>query len=326
MSKKALIKSPLNYTGGKYRLLKQLLPLFPDGCSSAYDIFCGGCDVGINLNYDRVIINDSNKDLIRLLNVLRETSSAAIKDELFSLIEKYQLSRTDQYGYSYYGCNSSDGLATYNKRFYHRLRDDYNASKSEGEDQSLLFYLLIVFAFNNQIRFNSKGEYNLPVGKRDFNLRMQNKLTRFIDELQSERFEISNKCFRDMQIESMPSDAVVYADPPYLVTCATYNENNAWTLIDELDLLDYLDGVHYSGRKFILSNVLESEGKKNEPLLEWLGKNHEIYHINKMSMDYSNSNYQKKKTGAKTQEIAITNFIPQLGVGNAKALVGINYS
>lgn len=44
-----MIQSPLNYTGGKYRLLSQILPLFPDDIETFVDLFCGGCNVGINV-------------------------------------------------------------------------------------------------------------------------------------------------------------------------------------------------------------------------------------------------------------------------------------
>ena len=37
-----IIKSPLNYTGGKAKLLPQLKPLFPQYISTMVDLFCGG--------------------------------------------------------------------------------------------------------------------------------------------------------------------------------------------------------------------------------------------------------------------------------------------
>ncbi len=40
--KDELIKSPLNYTGGKYNLLTQLFPLFPDEINTFIDLFGGG--------------------------------------------------------------------------------------------------------------------------------------------------------------------------------------------------------------------------------------------------------------------------------------------
>lgn len=36
------IKSPLNYVGGKFKLLPQLMPLFPQNISKFIDIFGGG--------------------------------------------------------------------------------------------------------------------------------------------------------------------------------------------------------------------------------------------------------------------------------------------
>lgn len=36
------IQSPLNYTGGKYKLLNQLVPLFPKNINTFIDLFGGG--------------------------------------------------------------------------------------------------------------------------------------------------------------------------------------------------------------------------------------------------------------------------------------------
>ena len=54
-----MIQSPLNYTGGKYKLLPQILPLFPKDIDVFVDLFCGGCNVGVNVESNRVIYNDS---------------------------------------------------------------------------------------------------------------------------------------------------------------------------------------------------------------------------------------------------------------------------
>ena len=42
-------KSPMNYIGNKYRLLKQIQPLFPKQVNKFVDLFCGGCDITINV-------------------------------------------------------------------------------------------------------------------------------------------------------------------------------------------------------------------------------------------------------------------------------------
>ena len=53
-----MIQSPLNYTGGKFKLLPQILPLFPTNINTFVDLFCGGCNVGINVECENVIYND----------------------------------------------------------------------------------------------------------------------------------------------------------------------------------------------------------------------------------------------------------------------------
>ena len=67
-----MIQSPLNYTGGKYKLLPQLLPLFPKDTDVFVDLFCGGCNVGINVAARRVVYNDSNSRLCRLYRTFRD--------------------------------------------------------------------------------------------------------------------------------------------------------------------------------------------------------------------------------------------------------------
>lgn len=61
-----LIASPLNYTGGKFKLLPQILPLFPKKIDTFVDLFCGGCNVGLNVKSKKIIYNDINEKLIKL--------------------------------------------------------------------------------------------------------------------------------------------------------------------------------------------------------------------------------------------------------------------
>ena len=51
-----IVQSPLNYMGGKYKLLTQILPLFPQNIKTFVDIFCGGCNVGINVASKKLYI------------------------------------------------------------------------------------------------------------------------------------------------------------------------------------------------------------------------------------------------------------------------------
>lgn len=302
---RSYISCPLNYTGGKNRLLPQLKPLFPE-TSTFLDLFAGGCNVGINSSASKVIFNDVNKNVIELMQYLRSTETGMLVERIDTIIKSYGLSRTDLHGYDYYRCNSSEGLASYNRERFLQLRNDYNReTKVAGRDLAML-YVLIVFSFNNQIRFNKRGEFNLPVGKRDFNLNMRNKLIRFSEELKKRDVVFSNKDFREYDLDALSRDTFIYCDPPYLITTATYNENGKWTDVDELDLLDFLARANQLGFRFALSNVLEAKDKENVLLKSWIEENE--FKVHYLSKDYSNSNYQRKNRSTYSTEVLVTNY------------------
>lgn len=305
-SEKEIIPSALNYTGGKYKLLPQILPFFPKDADKVVDLFCGGCNVGINVNCNKVQFNDSNKYLMGLLDTFRRLSKEEVFQWLYSAIEKYNLSLVSENGYEYYGCESSKGLGEYNKEGYNKLRKDFNSRTEQDDEYFLMLYLLIVYSFNNQLRFNKKGEFNLPVGKRDFNAKMQEKLAVFLDRIKSGDYGFTNGDFREISLDDFTDKSFFYVDPPYLITCATYNEQDGWTEDDEYDLLSYLEQLDKKGIRFALSNVLESKGKKNQILADWIKRNENFKAI-QLDYDYSNSNYHTKREGV-TREVLVVNY------------------
>ncbi|WP_296898271.1 Dam family site-specific DNA-(adenine-N6)-methyltransferase [uncultured Megamonas sp.] len=306
-AEKKIIPSAINYTGGKYKLLSQIMKYFPTDIDNAIDLFCGGCNVGINLSCNKVVFNDKNKHLIGLFNTFERLDEKYIFDTIFDNIKKYDLSLVAEKGYEFYGCDSSSGLGKYNKKGYMNLRKDFNKKSVKDDDYYILLYLLMVYSFNNQLRFNSKGEFNLPVGKRDFNLKMQNKLKNFLHRIKSGDYTFINKDFREVLIDKIDAKSFVYVDPPYLITTATYNESSGWTEDDEKDLLLLLEKLDRKNIKFALSNVLECKGKENSILKEWINNNNKFKTIF-LNYSYANSNYHKKDKESTTKEVLIINY------------------
>lgn len=302
-----LIQSPLNYTGGKFKLLPQILPLFPKNIDIFVDLFCGGANVGVNVPSKSTILNDTNDNLTLLFSMFKNLDNdfLSLLDEI---IEKYGLSQSSKYGYEYYNCDSNTGLAPYNKNKFLKLREDFNNSKDAGYYHYAMLYTLILYSFNNQIRFNSNGQFNLPVGKRDYNEKMRLKLQKFINRLKEKDYKFSNLDFREFDISQLNLESFVYADPPYLITCATYNEQGGWGEQDENDLLKFLDNLHNNNIKFALSNVLRSKGKENSILINWVNKNSTKYRVINLNYDYNNSNYQTKNKDSVTEEVLIINY------------------
>ena len=53
----------MNYTGGKYKLLNTIIPAFPEKVDKFVDLFCGGLNVGINVNADTLKLYWNNSIL-----------------------------------------------------------------------------------------------------------------------------------------------------------------------------------------------------------------------------------------------------------------------
>ena len=135
---------------------------------------------------------------------------------------------------------------------------------------------------------------------------MQEKLEGFLDRIKSGDYDFTTGDFREIELEDFTDKSFFYADPPYLITCATYNEQDGWTEKDEYDLLVYLEELDKKGIRFALSNVLESKGKKNVILADWIGK-HKQFKAISLDYDYNNSNYHTKREGV-TREVLVVNY------------------
>lgn len=300
------VNSPLNYTGSKYKLLSQIEPFFPDKVDIFIDLFCGGGNVGININSPHIIFNDINISLIGLLKHFKKQSSNQIIQDVKLIIKQYNLSNTYKNGYSYYECNSSAGLGKYNKIHYIKLRNDFNSLQKKDNKYYSMLYTLIIYAYNNQIRFNQKGDFNLPIGKRDFNQSMRKKLELFCTQLKNKNVSFTSIDFNKIDTNNLTENSFVYADPPYLLSCASYNENDNWNTNTEKKLYTFLDILHKKNIKFALSNVLEAKGDKNHILENWIIENK--YNLHKLNFNYSNSSHNKKHKKYKEVEILVTNY------------------
>lgn len=283
-NKKYLVKSPLNYTGGKFKLLPQILPLFPDNINRFIDLFTGGCNVGANVNANKIVCNDIETTVIDLFNSLKGITSETALGKVKETVDKYELSKTNEEGFK-------------------KIREDYN----NGDKSWYMFYSMLTHAFNYQIRFNKQGEYNMPFGRNrsSFNKNLEKNFVKFVDKLNKIDIEFFNESFNKFKIDNLTSKDLVYCDPPYLITCASYNESDGWNETKERELLKLLDRLNEKGVRFALSNVFENKGKSNDILKEWSKK----YNINYLNHTYGNCNYHAKdKNNNSTAEVLIINY------------------
>jgi DNA adenine methylase Dam len=284
-NKAELIKSPLNYTGGKFKLLPQLLPYIPDNINTFVDLFAGGCNVGVNIKANNIVCNDIEKVVIDLMNDWKQLDSGQALNILKETINTYQLSKTNEEGFK-------------------KIREDYN----NGNKAWNMFYAMVTNAFNYQIRFSKVGNYNMPFGRdrSSFNPSLEKTFTKYINKINDISIQFINKDFKELKLDNLNSQDLIYCDPPYLVTCASYNEQDGWNETHERELLELLDIANEKGIRFALSNVLDNKGKSNDILKEWCQK-YNTYHLNHT---YANCNYHAKdKSTSSTDEVLITNYI-----------------
>ena len=273
------IKSPLNYVGGKYKLLNEIIPLFPENINTFVDLFGGGLNVGINVKSDNVIYNDIEPHVVELMQYLKNTETQKLLTEIDELIVSYNLSKENSEGFL-------------------KLREYYN----ENNNSPIVFYTMLCYAFNYQIRFNQNGKYNMPFGKNrsSFNPALRKKFIAFVDELHNKNIVFENTDFTNFDFSNLNSGDFVYCDPPYFNSVAAYNENGGWTEEHERALLNILTQLHNRGIKFALSNNF----KYINPFLDEWKTDYNVHYLNG---DYSNCNYHKIDR-SKDVEVFITNY------------------
>lgn len=254
-----VVQSPLNYTGCKSKMvdiIKQNLPRQP--LHTFIDAFGGGFNVGINISAERIVYNDINPFVKGLVESFR-TDTYTYLSYVSKLIQRYN-------------------LAPNNKEGYCSLRDRYNQIQMADRDSRML-YTLILYGFQQQIRFNADHRFNNPVGSRWFNECLLSKFITFARCSKEKDVEYYNISFENLE-EEINTDTFIYADPPYRSTLGVYNDGkrgfDGWTLEHEQRLCTFLDNVHQRGALFMLSYVLQVDDFFNTEVANWVERNHYV--------------------------------------------------
>lgn len=276
------IKSPINYIGNKYKLLDQIISLFPEKISTFVDVFGGSGTVLINTKAEHYIYNDINSYVSDIFEGLITENVDNVIKKIESIIEAYSLSKT-------------------NKEGFEKLRDDYN----NGKNDWITLYTLMCHSFNHQFRFNNSHQYNSSFGKNRsyFSDRQRNDLYAMKCKISTDIVVTSND-FINIDYSDFDENDLLYFDPPYYNSVGNYNDGKrgfeGWTEGHEKELLNLLDKLNDQDTRWALSNNL----KYNNPFLnEWKSK----YKIHYLNGDYVNCNYRKIDR-SKDIEVLITNY------------------
>ena len=273
-----VVDAPLNYTGSKAKLIEKIRKYIPNekNVSLFVDLFGGGFNFGANMPYKKMVYNDINDRIVNLLKSFYEKECASYIRDIKKCIEKKSLTKG-------------------NKDAYLKLRAEYNKNPSE-----LLLYVLILYGFQQQIRFNGKKEFNNPAGNRWFNENLQARFIAFNRQIKKKNISFLSMDFEKV-LEPLGKGDFIYADPPYSGTLGVYNDGKRgfynWSPTEDKRLLSKLTDAGKRGVKFMLS--YEDQG--NTTILNWVKENG--YRM--ISLDSNQGRYNKRK------EMIVVNYEAQ---------------
>ncbi|HKU32796.1 MAG TPA: DNA adenine methylase [Candidatus Nitrosotalea sp.] len=232
----------VKWAGGKRQLLPIITKYVPQKFERYFEPFLGGGAVFFNLAYKRRnakwLLSDLNSDLV--------LSYVTIRDRVKELI-----SALESHSTSYFKNQSS---------YYYKIRE--SEPKGQIEKVSRLLFLNKT-CFNGLYRVNSKGKFNVPLGKYvNPNIVSKENLIAVSEILQSR--DISIKC-QDFEsaLKNATEGDFVYLDPPYHPVSETSNftsyTNGSFDYGDQERLYAKFKALDKKGVNILLSNSKSEE-------------------------------------------------------------------
>jgi DNA adenine methylase len=271
---------PIKSQGIKTKLVPWIHGILPSDFNGTWiEPFMGTGAVAFNVAPQRAVLCDTNPHVVNFY-------ASIASGEVTSEIVKEFLTR------------EGETLLSKGECHYYFVRDRFNLMHSP-----LDFLFLNRAGFNGMIRFNKKGQFNIPFCRKP-NRFAQAYITKITNQVAWARKIIMNKEFSfkcqgfSKTIEEASSKDIIYCDPPYIDRHVDYY--NGWGDSDERELFKKLSS--FSGR-FILSTWHHNDYRENEYVKNlWSAHNvitrEHFYHVG-----------GKEKNRNPVIEALITNFI-----------------
>ncbi len=218
----------LKWAGGKSRLLPQYVPYFPKSFNAYYEPFLGGGSVFFHLQPQRAVLRDINAELINAYCCVQKNVTKLIK-----LLQQHAVN--------------------HNQEYYYDIRSQQFNSNLE---RAARFIYLNKTCYNGLYRENSRGQFNVPIGRyKNPQICPEQLLIAASAHLQNACIEVGNF---DLVLSEANADDLVYFDPPYHPISATSNftayTRYAFGEAEQLWLRDTFSKLAYKGVKVMLSN------------------------------------------------------------------------
>lgn len=181
------MKPFLKWAGGKFRVMPQIQNVLPQG-KRLIEPFLGSGAVFMNTDYDEYLLGDSNPDLINLFLQLQNEGQDFV-----------------EYAESFFTAETTT------EESYYAFRERFN-NTTDVRLKSALFVYLNKHCFNGLCRYNSKGGFNVPYGKRKEPSFPKTEMLAFLTKASKAKFIVSS-FVKTMELAEFGD--VVYCDPPY---------------------------------------------------------------------------------------------------------------
>lgn len=202
------MKPLIKYSGGKSKEIPQIVAQIPRFSGRFIEPFFGGGALYFHLEPHRAIINDINSKLIEFYRGVQQ-NYPALRKELDEVEKIYHSNRMEFEELK--ALTPNERVKDKNEAFYYSMRDMFNGLSDKAYSDALLYFFINKTAYSGMIRYNAKGEFNVPFG------RYQNINTSLVTEAHSNLLssaEIYNLDYSEI-FNMANDDDFIFLDPPY---------------------------------------------------------------------------------------------------------------
>ncbi|MDV3878874.1 DNA methyltransferase [Elizabethkingia anophelis] len=202
------MKPLVKYRGGKSKEIPHLKKHIPKFDGRYIEPFFGGGAMFFYLEPQRAIINDINSKLMTFYEGVR-TNFDTLQQELSEIERIYRINRKEFDELK--ALTPTERVEDNNEALYYQLRDMFNDLSEKTYSDALLYFFINKTAYSGMIRYNSKGEFNVPYG------RYVNFNTSLVTEAHSQLLantEIYNLDYKDI-FDMAEENDFMFLDPPY---------------------------------------------------------------------------------------------------------------
>ena len=235
MAKNNLVAPVVKWVGGKRQIIDEITKYVPETFSTYYEPFLGGGAVLFELQPKKAVVNDINKELMNIYEV--------IKDNVEDLIDDLKRHKNDK---DYF----------YKIRELDRDRERYSILTSVQKASRIIY--LNKTCFNGLFRVNKSGEFNAPFGNyKNPNIVNETTLRAVSAYFNKAKIRFSCQDFEDA-LKWSRKGAFVYLDPPYDPVSETASftgyDKGGFDRDEQIRLKKTCDKLDKKGVKFLLSN------------------------------------------------------------------------